>query len=50
LLEIKILNMESSQDISVAEFLSICINIAEESGKIIRQVYASGNLESKEKD
>ena len=42
--------MESSQDISIAEFLSVCINLAEESGKIIRQVYASGNLESKEKD
>lgn len=28
----------------------MCINLAEESGKLIRSVYASGALESQEKD
>ena len=38
------------QQIKVAEFLSACVYLAEESGKIIRQVYQSGILNKQEKD
>lgn len=38
--------MESTihQDISLAEFLSVAICLAEESGKIIREVWKSGDI------
>lgn len=35
-----------NQDISVAEFISVAIFLAEESGKIIRQVEESGDLKT----
>ena len=37
------------QDINVAEFISVLIYLAEESGKIIRQVEESGDLKTQEK-
>lgn len=37
------------QKISVAEFTSVAIFLAEEAGKIIRQVQESGDLKTKEK-
>jgi hypothetical protein len=42
--------MESEKQISVAEFLSVCINLAEKSGNIIREVYRSKDLGMTEKD
>lgn len=36
-------------EISLADFFSVCIYLAEESGKIIREVYKSGNMGSQEK-
>ncbi|CDW83399.1 -bisphosphate nucleotidase 1 [Stylonychia lemnae] len=39
----------SHQDIKVAEFISVCIYLAEESGKIIRDVWKSGVLGKQEK-
>lgn len=44
--------MESSashQDINLAEFLSVCIYLSEECGKVIRDVAASGNLQTQSK-
>ena len=40
---------ESHDDISVAEFLSVCIFLSEECGKIIREVEVSGDLKTQEK-
>jgi 3'-phosphoadenosine 5'-phosphosulfate (PAPS) 3'-phosphatase len=37
------------QNINVAEFISVLIYLAEESGKIIRQVEESGDLKTQEK-
>ena len=37
------------QDISVAEFLSVCIFLSEECGKLIRQVEESGELAQRQK-
>ena len=37
------------QEINVAEFMSVCIYLAEECGKIIRQVEESGDLKTQEK-
>jgi len=37
-------------DISVAEFLSVCIYLSEQCGKIIRDVEASGCLQIKTKE
>ena len=37
-------------EISLAEFFSVCIHLAEESGNIIRDVWKSGKLELQEKD
>jgi len=41
-------SVESSdhRDISVAEFLSVCVYLSEECGKIIRQVEESGDLKT----
>lgn len=40
----------SHETIDLAEFLSVCIFLAEESGKIIRDVVKSGDLKTKDKD
>ena len=37
------------EDISVAEFLSVCVYLTEECGKVIRQVQESGELKTQEK-
>ena len=37
------------EDINVAEFLSVCVYLSEESGKIIRQVEESGQHQTKSK-
>ncbi len=46
--------MESSQpvhvDIPLAEFLSVCVHLSEVSGRIIREVWASGDIGTKQKD
>ena len=43
--------MESEhKDISLAEFISASIFLAEVSGNIIREVYNSGDIGTKEKD
>lgn len=39
----------ADQEIDVAEFLSICIHLAEKSGDVIRRIYESGELDEKEK-
>ena len=39
----------STENINVAEFLSVCIYLSEESGKIIRQVEESGQHQTKSK-
>ena len=36
-------------DISVAEFMSVCVFLSEECGKIIREVQESGDLKKQEK-
>ena len=38
------------EDVSVAEFLSVCIYLSEECGKIIREVESSGDLKKCSKD
>ena len=38
------------QDINVAEFISVCIFLSEECGKVIRKVKDSGVLETMSKD
>jgi hypothetical protein len=38
------------QDIEVADFISVCVYLAEASGKIIRDVYNSGVYHKQEKD
>ena len=40
---------QSDSTISVAEFLSVAIHLAEESGKIIRGIWKSGVLNTQEK-
>ena len=42
--------MESAKSVSVSEFLSVSINLAEQCGKVIRSVYDSGDLSTKLKD
>ena len=39
----------SSQDIPLAEFISVCIYLSEECGKIIREVHESGQKDTAEK-
>ena len=39
----------TEDDINLAEFLSVCIYLSEECGKIIRQVEESGEHQTKEK-
>ena len=39
----------SHENISVAEFLSVCVYLSEECGKVIRQVQESGELKTQEK-
>ena len=36
--------MQSSNTINLAEFLSVCIYLSEECGKVIRDVVNSGDL------
>eukprot|EP00347_Sterkiella_histriomuscorum_P016675 403352286 len=41
---------QKHQTINLAEFLSVCIYLAEESGKIIREVHKSGDIGTQNKD
>ena len=41
--------MEAHADISVSQYLSIAVSVAEASGNIIRDVYESGDLHAKDK-
>ena len=41
--------MESSEEIKVNEFMSVSITLAEQCGKIIRQVHSSGDLKMQQK-
>lgn len=42
--------METSDDINLAEFFSVCIFLAEEAGRTIRNVYQSGKLKTEFKE
>ena len=42
-------NVEIS-NISTSRYLSVAISVAEASGKIIRKIYESGDLNTKDKD
>jgi 3'-phosphoadenosine 5'-phosphosulfate (PAPS) 3'-phosphatase len=42
-------NLSRHRDINIAEFLSVCIYLSEECGKVIRDVEKMGDLQTKHK-